>query len=290
MGQSNNRTWIGGTIFIIIILALVGYFLLIKPVQDETARVEEEIDTVAAQNRVLRIHVNQLRAQEQGLPEVRAEIAQLQVGLPAEERVDEFIDMVEELAIEHDVFVALISSSPATPPEYYEPPGFMQPDEPEVSDDADSDGPPRPNTEEEEDENTSSEQQPTLTEVPGLFSIPFGVEVSGLPANVSAFLNSLQLELPRHFLLVQLNLDVVEKGEPERDGRPALDIGYVITEITGSLYVLDPPEDTQLVAEEDQVSVEPQPLPTPDANRNPYQPYGGTGGSGGGGTSAGDDD
>lgn len=285
MAQSNGRTWIAGTIGLIVLLVLGSHFLLIKPVHDSTEEIEGEIETVQAQNTILRRQVNQLIVQEQNLPEIRTQITELQVGMPAEEQVDAFLLIIEELAVEHDVFVAIISASAPAIPGLVEPVGLNEEPEPSTTES----GAPEPSIDSEEENTPTSTQRET--EIPGWFAIGIGIEVLGDPGATADFVNSLQLEITRHYLVTELNINVAEQPVAETGGRPALEVGQVTVQITGQIYVLTVPDDVQLVPEDEQEPpTEPAPLPTPDANRNPYQPYGGTGGSGGGGTSAGDDD
>ena len=115
MRNQNNRLWIGGAVFLGIVILLGTYFFGAKPRFDSAAEMDEERVSVEAQNAKLRREVSVLKEQEAGLPETRAAIAALQIGIPTTAKLDEFTLYVGELAALHSVVIASVSVQPLTP-------------------------------------------------------------------------------------------------------------------------------------------------------------------------------
>ena len=195
MRNQNNRLWIGGAVFLGIVVLLGTYFLAAKPRFDSAADLNAERVSVEARNTTLRREVSVLKEQEARLPETRQAIAALQVGIPTEAKLNEFTLYIGELATQHSVVIASIGVQPLAPISTELPAAAPSPEpsptETAASDEAPVAGPgtaePAPST-------------GTTSLLDGFSSMGISVTLSGTNDNCKLFLDALQTQSTRHFL------------------------------------------------------------------------------------------
>ena len=109
---------------------------------------------------------------------------------------------------------------------------------------------------------------PETTAGSGLFAIPLGIQVVGTYPNVIAFLEGVQTQVGRVFLVTTLDA-VAQDAQESQGGRPATAPGDVELTINGFLYeYLDP---TPVVTDGSEPTEEPaEPAPLPTSERNPF--------------------
>ncbi len=266
MSNQNNRLWIGGAAFLAIVVLLGTYFLAAKPRLDSAAEMDDERVSVEARNTTLRREVSVLKEQEANLPETRQAIAGLQIGIPTTAKLDEFTKYIGELAVQHSVVIASVAVQPLAPistevPVAPEP----VPTESAAASEAPVAGP------------GTAEPAPTTATsqlLDGFASMAINITLSGTNDNCKLFLDALQTQSTRHFLVEGLSILAVLADTPAAQGLPDLAAGDVAFTVSGSAFVLDgvvQPEDPAAVAPA------PLPLPVPAPGSNPFVPYMGTG-------------
>lgn len=274
MSDSKNRNKILLAGFLVLVIVLGGYFLGVKPQQEERADVLDELSTVEQRNSQLQSEVNRLRGQEQELPQVREKIAALQVGIPNQMKLNEYVDAVIQIAAEHEVFIGNIGFQEPEPPTIVgEVPvpgaGGSTPSPTPTNTSAAAPTPDPSATDEPAAPPASSTNSDSI---PGFFSMSLVIEFVGPPANVTLAVADLQTKIPRHAYIHNVLYETIEKAEVASGGYPALSAGWVKGHIGGLLYLYDIPTQPEPTE-----PVEPTPLPpmpTLPPGKNPFQPYG----------------
>lgn len=269
MRNQNNRLWIGGAVFLGIVIVLGTYFLAAKPRLDSATEMNEELVSVEARNTTLRREVSVLKEQEASLPETRAAIAGLQVGIPTTAKLNEFTQYIGDLAALHSVVIASVAVQPLAPLSIPIP-AAPAPTPTETAPTAESSDAPvaGPGTAE-------PAAAPVATSLlDGFSSMSMSITLSGTNDNCKLFLNALQTESTRHFLVTGLSIVAVETDTPAAQGLPALVPGDVAFTVSGSAFVLE-----GAVQPEDPAAVPPAPLPlpVPAPGSNPFVPFQGAG-------------
>ena len=111
--MSTRNTWVLAALASVL-LAVVGWFLLIGPERAAAADLRAQTDGVEAQNASLETELAQLRQQAADLTETRAELADLRRRLPTEPALPTMIRQLEDAAEASGVtLVAVKPSDPA---------------------------------------------------------------------------------------------------------------------------------------------------------------------------------
>lgn len=266
MSNQNNRLWIGGAAFLAIVILLGTYFLAAKPRLDSATEMDEERVSVEARNTTLRREVSVLKEQEANLHETRTSIAGLQIGIPTTPKLDEFTKYIGELAVEHSVVIVSVDVQPLAPIAT-EIPVAPEPTPAETTEAADA---PVAGPGTAEQASTGA----TTSLLDGFSSMSINIVLSGTNDNCNLFLDALQTQSARHYLVQGLSVLAVLTDTPASQGLPDLAPGDVAFTVSGSAFVLDgavQPEDPAAVAPD------PLPLPVPAPGSNPFVPFMGTG-------------
>ncbi|GEL97157.1 hypothetical protein [Cellulomonas terrae] len=227
MVGAKKSTWIGGTIFVALMILVAAWFLAISPTFAAASEVRAQAEATVQSNEMLELQVAKLKADFEKLPEYREELAGLQVQIPTEPHLSDYLRQLDAIAVAHSVTLTAISPSApqavvVTPP---------------VADVAaapvDGAAPPA--------EGAEVPAAPVAPEVPvtpsGLTSIAFTLTAVGTYDNVMAFTSDLQNATPRLFLVTTLN-GTAQKDTPASGGRPATVPGDVELVIGGLVYAM----------------------------------------------------
>ncbi len=111
-----QREWALLSIVLVVLLGLAWYYLLITPMEQEIAQVQEEVDRLTLErNRGLQA--------QRALPELRAALAQLQAeraaflrALPQEERLYAVLNELAQEALRSRVVLKSLARSPSSAP------------------------------------------------------------------------------------------------------------------------------------------------------------------------------
>jgi hypothetical protein len=239
---AKKSTWIAGAALLGLV-AIGGTWLLgVSPILDETTTIEDQKVAAESENTILEAKVTRLKKASENLPALKAELAGLQVGIPATEQMETFLRSLDGYQTAWQMPVVDVSVDAPVP--VVDNQGLTSVEA--VQSDAVADGTASSAAEPSDSATASTEDDAVATPAPaaaaapeGFVAVPVTITVLGPFLNSLAFLSDLQAD-PRLFLIT--GIDGEGQGEAEAgDGRPATHVGDVEMVITGYLYVLSDP-------------------------------------------------
>lgn len=258
--------WVAGTVALILAIFAATWFFLAGPRFDAAAQTMLDAENAAARNDLLVIQNAKLRTDFESLDAYKAEVAALQVQIPADEQISDYLRTLDAVATAQQVFLA--DFSPAVPLTFSPvpqaapvpaPPAELE-TEADVAAAAEQDGT-------LDDLAAQPPAGPVATTAPdGMVSIPFTMTVSGTYANGINFLQAIQTGTDRLMLVTKVD-GFRQQAQDGTEFRPAVAEGDVQFLVSGFLYVL-PTADTMPPDEET------EPVPLPSSDRNPFAPLG----------------
>lgn len=228
MGGAKRSTWIGGTVFIALVMMAGAWLLIISPILSDAVEVRTQAEDGRQQNELLVLRLAQLEADFAKLPEYEATLAELQQGIPADAELSSYLRQLDVIAMANNVVITSVTPSP--------PQAMVVAGAPAAA-------PTATTTEESTEEaaaGADASAAPTSTGslVPsGLTTVPMSVTVVGTYENAVAFTYALQNSTARLFLVDTLGGTLQREGE-SMGGRPATALGDIELIITGYAYVL----------------------------------------------------
>lgn len=267
--SARSTGWIAGTVVLVLAIFAATWFLLAGPRFDAAAQTMLQAENAAAQNDLLTLQNAQLRSDFESLDQYKAEVAALQVQIPTEERIADYLRTLDQVATDQQVFLS--DFSPAVPLAFAPvPPSAPAPapteeleTEGDVAEAAEPDG----TLDDLAEQPAPGPSGPVAPE--GMVSIPFTMTVTGTYANGTNFLQAIQTGTDRLMLVTKVD-GFRQQAAEATEFRPAIADGDVQFLVTGFLYVL--PED--VVAPTPVEGEEPAPVPLPSSDRNPFAPLG----------------
>ena len=265
MGGAKRSTWIGGTVFVALIIMVATYFLAVAPALATASDSRAEVASTQQSNELLRLKITKLAADFAKLPEYKADLAAVRVQIPTNADLSGYLRQLDAIAVAHSVTLIAVGPSvaqrvvPAVPAAAAAPAPVAAPTaEASAAPAADAAG--------------TSAAAPAANAGPvGFAAIPFTMTVVGTYDNALAFLTDLQNATPRLFLVTALT----GTSQPKADasgGRPATAIGDLELMVTGFTYALTDP--SAVPAAKDPAAAAPA-LPGAVPGKNPLVPLGG---------------
>ncbi len=256
MGGAKKSTWIGGTVFIGLVIAAAAWFFAISPTMAAASEIRAEAENTRQQNELLELRVTQLKADFERLPEFKAELASIQQQIPTDAMLSEYLRQLDAIAVAHSV--TLTAVTPSIPqsvvlavPAVTAP--VAEPTEPG----------------EESAEVAAEPVAPAGANGPtGFTAIPLSVTALGTYDNTIAFLHDLQNSTQRLFLVTGF-VGTAQSQQDASSGRPATAVGDQELVITGYTYAL--PDALAVPAVADPAAVPPA-LPGAVPGKNPLVP------------------
>jgi len=286
MGTSKSQTWIVGTVLIGLLIFAGAWFLLITPKRAQTDDARAANEDALFQQDQLRNRLAVLEEQSTHVDEYQDEIDLIGVQIPPEVQISAYVRSLQGLADQYGVTITALS--PSYPIAFSEAAGVEAVVRPtsEATDDASgSDAVDSAENAAQTAEDASADSsgdatvEPTPTDTgatptDGLFAIPLGVQVVGTYANVTAFLEGMQTQVGRLFLVTTVEA-LSQDAQDAQGGRPATSPGDVELTINGLLYeYLD---STPAIPDGESETAEPAgPTPLPTTDRNPFAPVAGS--------------
>jgi Tfp pilus assembly protein PilO len=197
--MSQSRIWVGGAAAVTVLMVIASYFLLISPKMGEASDTRAQKVTTEQANDQLKLDIAQLKAQFATLPARQAELATIKQQMPSTPNLPTLIRSLSSMA--NEAGVTLVSISPSTPA-------------PVAS---------------------TGSTSTTAASTNGLFAVPVGVNVQGDYASSELFLQKLQTEMRRAYLVQGMS---ITPGVQLPDRFPQPVNGTVAMAITGSVFVL----------------------------------------------------
>lgn len=237
---TSTRVWVAGTVVVCLLLSLASYFLLIGPKRAEAAELDRQAIQTRSSNAVLEAKVAELRTQFAELPQREAELAAIRAAMPQDTAMAALLRSLDGLTAASAVTLMSVTPGAAVPA--VDPTAVVAaPAPPEGAAEAPADG-----------EAPATDTAAATAAPPGdlLLSVPVSLVVVGGFAEAETFLEKLQTELTRAYLVSGLTVTAETSAAEASGGKPAVDVGDVTMTVTGSVFVLRPadPSATVIVA------------------------------------------
>jgi Tfp pilus assembly protein PilO len=204
--MSQSRIWAGGAAAVAIFMVLASYFLLISPKMGQASDLRAQKVSAQQSNDQLKLDVAQLKAQYATLPARQAELAVIKQQMPGTPNLPTLIRSLSLMATEAGV--TLVSISPSTPASVA---------------------------------STGTGSTTAATPPSGLYAIPVAINVQGDYASSELFLQKLQTQMRRSYLVQGLSITPgVQLPEPYTQPTN----GDVAVAVTGEVFVLQPSATT----------------------------------------------
>ncbi|MDM7853403.1 hypothetical protein [Cellulomonas alba] len=275
MTGAKRSTWIGGTVFVGVVIAVATWFLFVSPTLASAADVRSQADQTRQQNDLLTLKVTKLKADFTKLPEYKAQLAGLQKQIPLDADLSAYFLQINKIADAHSVVITSIA--PDTPQTVKLAPA---PKPATASSDSSTDGSsdsstpsPSPTPTPSASAGASGTGSKTATVPDGFVAIPFSVTVLGKYADTVAFLHDVQRGTDRLFLVSGLT-GTAQKDAAAVSGKPATHEGDQELEISGFTYVLNPELASVAVTAPTPAPTTKPALPKPPSSKNPLVPVG----------------
>ena len=234
---TQTRAWVAGTVVLCLLLVVASYFLLIGPKRAEAADLDLQTESTLSSNAALEVRVAELKAQFAELPDREAELAAVRRALPQDAAIPTLVRDLDALAAA--AAVTLMSITPGVGTVVVDPTAVVAAPAAPAEGAAPADGAAAAPTD-----------PAAAAAVPAgdvLLSVPTSLVVVGGFAEAEAFLEKLQTELARAFLVSGLTVTAETTPAAATGGKPAVDVGDVTMTITGSVFVLRSPDATTAV-------------------------------------------
>ena len=256
--MSGNRLFgiiIAATIVAVLVL---GWVVGISPVLGQITQANTELQAVNAENQAHQIQLDALKTQYESMPELRKELAELQLAAPQTADIEGFLDDLQSLASAAGVTISTVTIGEAT---LY---GMSVDGTPVVQAAA-----PPATTEEGTDTTTEGTAAvaptaptsgaailaPSAALKDKLYTLPVSFSVSGPTDGVAKFILGCQIG-PRLFLLTTWSLSGIDAGSATSSGE-------------GFIYVVQDPAAGTLEPYDPNAESDPTPDSTPTPSESP---------------------
>lgn len=245
MNTASSRIWTFATVFVMILVIALGWFLGISPKLADAARFDAERRSVEGQNDVARATIAQLEADFENIDELREQIEDLRAEFPTDAAYDSAIEELLTTLISAGLTLQNVGINEPAPTTAATLAEGETPPEPEI----DGDG---------------------VLPTGSLLRISISVTVTGPLASTLAFIEALQTS-PRFSIVARGDFS---EGAGEGGGRTTFDL--ILYAVSGDeLPAVDPsenepepePEETATPAptgSPDPASTDPAATPTPE--------------------------
>jgi Tfp pilus assembly protein PilO len=227
--------WVAGTALVAILILAAAWMLGVSPQLDKANVARADTQAAEAQNIVHAQRLAELKEQAEHLDEYKAELAAIQLQVPAEDGLPKLLREIDSAATQAGVFIVM--SHPGTAEVFVSAQAAAEP----VVVDA-----PTENSDEEAEANETAEAAtdavvtPTaapVAGVPGLHAIPFDITVLGTYDNTVRFVGLVQEAFQRLFLVTEFTI-TGQAAAPAGGGKPEVAEGDAEFLLMGYVYVL----------------------------------------------------
>jgi hypothetical protein len=266
MTGAKKSTWVGGTVFVGIIIAAAAWFLAISPTMSAASDLRDQAQQTREQNQLLEMKVAKLKADFEKLPEYQAQLAVLQQQVPTTAMLSDYLRQLDQLAASHEVTITTIT--PATPQAVVVSAPVVAAPAPAPTETPAAEG---AGSEATAPADGGVAAPPTGGVPAGFTAIPFAMTVVGTYDNTNAFLYDLQNVATRLFLVSGFT-GTSQDDAAATAGKPETKVGDQELAISGFTYVL--PDALGVPAPVDPNAAPPA-LPGAVPGKNPLVPVDG---------------
>jgi Tfp pilus assembly protein PilO len=209
--MTQSRRWVAGAAAAMVLLVVASYFLLIQPKMAQASSLRSQKVAQQQANDQLGLDIAQLKSQFASLPARQAELAVIQQQLPANANLPTLIRNLTTIATEAGVTLTTIA--PATP-------------QPVTASAASATG-------------TAAAGSTAATQ--GLYQIPVTIIVQGDYASSELFLQRVQTQMRRAFLVQSLSISSASATSTSTStGTTTPTANGIAITLTGDVFVLQP--------------------------------------------------
>ncbi|GIG20374.1 hypothetical protein Cch01nite_10980 [Cellulomonas chitinilytica] len=262
MVGAKKSTWVGGAVFVALVILAAAWFLAISPKMSSASDVRDQAEQTRQQNELLQMQVAKLKAEFEKLPEYKTELAALQTQIPTDVQLSEFLRQLDQIAVAHSVTITTLS--PAAPTAVAA--AVAEAPAPAPADGS-TEAAPADGAADDAAGATVNDVAAALVP-PGFTAIPVSITVLGSYDNTTGFLYDLQNVTPRLFLVTGFT-GTAQKDNPASGGKPATSPGDQELLISGLMYSLPDPLATPPAADP---AATPAPLQGAVPGKNPLVP------------------
>jgi Tfp pilus assembly protein PilO len=210
--MTQSRRWVAGAAAAMVLLVVASYFLLIQPKMAQASDLRSQKVAQQQANEQLGLDIAQLKSQFASLPARQAELAVIQQQLPANANLPTLIRNLTTIATEAGV--SLNSIAPSVP---------------------------QPVTASAAVSTTGSASAGSTAATQGLFQIPVTIIVQGDYASSELFLQRVQTQMRRAFLVQALSIGSASgTSTGTSTGTTASAANGIAITLTGDVFVLQP--------------------------------------------------
>lgn len=201
--NTKTSTWVGGTVVVALVLAVLAWFVQISPTLTQASTAAQAAQDAEARNEQLTRQIANLKKQADNLDTYRAERDSLQTKVPTTDEQSAFVRDIHAYAERSNVGVRTIVAAPATavvPPDPADIPASAQPTPAPTASAAPSPSPSAPAPAPGTAAGSTTTTDPLLAQIPGFVALPMDITVVGSYADVMHFVTYLR-EGKRPFLV-----------------------------------------------------------------------------------------
>lgn len=213
--MTGNRIWMLGVALAAVVVVALGWVFGISPLLAKADLASSQAQSADAQNAAQRLALVRLKSQYQKLPELSAQLTELQRSVPETANLDDFLDQLQQLAQATGVAITGFTAAEATL--YGGGEGAAAAPKPAATGaatPADSAAP------------DGSATAPASTLTDRLFSVPITIAVKGSSDQVMAFTDACQKGT--RFFLVTTDAFTGSRDHPEDDGGTLTGFVFVV--------------------------------------------------------------
>lgn len=174
--MTGNRLWVFGTIVLVAVIVVLGWFLGVSPKLAEASAATAQAASVASQNVALEAAVADLRATNDRIDELRDELDALRVSIPGSVRTGDLVDIISALAAAHGLEISNLTIADAYA--YGSDPTDVVPDGQAPAEDTSGDG--------------ATDPTPVPVAPEGLYTVRIVLEARSTPGDFLLFVRDLQ--------------------------------------------------------------------------------------------------
>lgn len=213
--MTQSRRWVAGAAAAMVLLVVASYFLLIQPKMAQASDLRSQKVSQQQANDQLRLDIAQLKSQNASLPARQAELAVIQQQLPASANLPTLIRNLTSIATQAGV--TLNSIAPAAP---------------------------QPVTAAASVTTAGTATAGSTAATAGLFQIPVTIIVQGDYASAELFLQRVQTQMRRAFLVQALSIGSASGTSTGTTTSTTSTPNGISITLSGDVFVLQPTATT----------------------------------------------
>lgn len=262
MGRSRSASWIAGAVILALLILAGAWLLLISPTLEEAADTRSRAEAEEVRGDQLEIQLAALRRDFENIDELRAELDELRVSVPAEVHLSELTRQVDAVAAASGVFI--VGAQTVPPALLAAPQAATGTETTTTSTDGEASG------EQPADAAAAPATEDPAAAAPttGLYAVAVEWTVLGDFDTTVTFIERLQADNPRLVVVTGLQSTAQEPAGAQA-GKPEILPGFIETIVRTYVYTYPDEGQAPVEGEEGETPAVPT-MPVPTVPRNPF--------------------